>query len=257
MSLLKRIFAGKPTAAPAPFTAPLAPVTAFHVIGDIHGRIDLLDRLLETVETDRQGADIPLVFVGDYVDRGEHSAQVLRRVHELAQRDDRQVICLIGNHEDMMLKFLADPGERGKRWLKYGGLQTLTSFGVKAKVSENASEAAMERARDALVDAMGPDLIDWLSNLPTYWQTGNVAVVHAGADPALPVGEQETRTHMWGHPDFRHKTRSDDTWVVHGHTIVDAACAVNGRISTDTGAFATGRLSAAFIEPGNVRFLTA
>ncbi|WP_164661974.1 metallophosphoesterase [Tropicibacter sp. Alg240-R139] len=254
MSLLKRLFSGKPKA--VPFIAELAPDTPFYVIGDVHGRMDLLDRLLTKIDAEDGALGVPLVFVGDYIDRGEQSAQVLRHVHALSQSAGRQVICLTGNHEDMLLKFLEDPAERGARWLRYGGLQTLFSFDVGA-ISDQSTDGAMEQARNALEDAMGPEMIKWLEDMPTSWQTGNVAVVHAAADPAEPIATQSPRILKWGHPDFHHKARSDGTWVVHGHTIVDEANATDGRIATDTGAFATGKLTAAYIEPGNLRFIQA
>lgn len=254
MSFLKRFLSSKGKPAARPFTAPLAPDAPFYVVGDIHGRMDLFERLLAQIEAEDGSASCPLVLVGDYIDRGEQSADVLRRVLDLDQSSTREVVCLIGNHEDMLLKFLDDPVERGARWLRYGGLQTLSSFGVGA-ITDKSSAGAMEQARNALEDAMGAALIDWLRALRTHWQSGNVAVVHAGADPRLPIGDQNPRVLKWGHSDFRHVTREDGTWVVHGHTIVDQAEAKNGRISTDTGAFATGRLTAAHIAPDNLRFL--
>lgn len=254
MSFLKRLFSGKPKPTARSFTAPLAPETPFYVVGDIHGRMDLFERLLAKIEAEDGAGTCPLVLVGDYIDRGEQSAAVLRHVYALGQSNSREVICLVGNHEDMLLKFLEDPAERGARWLRYGGLQTLSSFGVGA-ITDKSSAGAMEQARNALEDAMGSELIAWLQALPTHWQSGNVAVVHAGADPSLPIPTQNPRVLKWGHPDFRHVTREDGTWVVHGHTIVDQAEARNGRISTDTGAFATGRLTAAHIAPDNLRFL--
>lgn len=256
MSLLKRLLSGKAKPAVPKFTAPLAPETPFYVIGDVHGCKDLLEALIRKIDAETETQPCPLVFVGDYIDRGEQSAEVLHWVRQASQDDDRQVICLIGNHEDMLLKFLEDPTERGARWLRYGGLQTLSSFGIGA-ISDKSSAGAMIRARDALVSAMGHELIDWLRALPTHWQSGNVAVVHAGADPQVALQDQDPRILKWGHPDFFDKPRSDGIWMVHGHTIVDQAQAAEGRIATDTGAFATGRLTAGYVEAGNVRFLQA
>lgn len=254
MSLLKRLFSGKPKA--VPFTAELAPDTPFYAIGDVHGRMDLLEKLLAKIDAEEGARDVPLVFVGDYIDRGEQSADVLRHVHALIQDANRQVICLSGNHEDMLLKFLEDPVERGARWLRYGGLQTLFSFDVGA-ISDKSSAGAVEQVRDALAKAIGPELLSWLEAMPTSWRSGNVAVVHAAADPAEPIALQNSRVLKWGHPDFLETPRSDGVWVVHGHTIVDEANATDGRIATDTGAFATGKLTAAYIAPGNVRFIQA
>lgn len=253
MAFLKRFLRRKPTPAAAPFTAPISPDSSFYVIADIHGRDDLLCGLLDLIQAEATDPE-RLVFVGDYIDRGEDSARVLRRVYDLQQQFPQQVTCLMGNHEDMMLRFLDNPQERGPRWLRYGGLQTLASLGI-GGVTEHSGPATLENTRDALAEALGADLIEWLQALPVHWQSGNVAVVHAGADPRLPMADQEPRALKWGHPDFRKIARTDGIWIVHGHTIVDEPHARDGRISIDTGAYATGRLTAAHVRAEGLRFI--
>lgn len=235
--LLRRFVAGPDF----PATTPESP---FIALGDIHGRVDLLEQFLALEPA------YPVICVGDYVDRGEHSAAVLRL---LSQRCD--ITCISGNHEEMMRRFLKNPTEGGPRWLRYGGLQTLASFGV-AGVTGTSGPEVLEDARDRLRDAMGPDLIAWLGNLPTRWRSGNVAVVHAGADPARSIDDQDTQTLHWGHRDFARTMRTDGVWVVHGHTIVDAPSAKNGRIAIDTGAYATGNLTAVLVEADKTTFET-
>lgn len=229
---------------------PPCPDVPFFAIGDVHGRLDLLERVL-----DQLPPEPPLVLVGDYVDRGENSAGVLRRLFELSQDSRREVICLKGNHEDMMLRFLDDPERRGGVWLRNGGLQTLASFGVSG-VTERMDPESARRVSRALAQAMGASLIDWIRALPHRWKSGNVAVVHAGADPKRPIAEQEAQTLIWGHPDFPAMPRPDGLWILHGHTIKDQPKFGNGIISIDTGAYATGRLTAAGVSQGNVEFLT-
>ena len=225
--------------------APLAPEAPFAAIGDIHGRVDLLGELLARIDP-----DLPVICVGDYVDRGEHSAEVLHLLHA---RPD--ITCILGNHEDMLLSFLKDPEEKGPRWLRYGGLQTLASFGVKG-VTETAPPMALRTAAKQLKDAMGEEMIAWLDEMPELCQTGNVVITHAGANPAKPIDEQNRRTLLWGHPEFRKTPREDGLWIVHGHTIVDMPVAEAGRIPTDTGAYATGRLTAAIIYSNGVEFVS-
>jgi len=224
-----------------PATAPQNP---FIALGDIHGRADLLKTFLEAAPT------LPIVCVGDYVDRGDNSADVLR---QLMDRPD--IICLSGNHEEMMLRFVDAPVQHGTRWLRYSGLQTLASFEI-AGISETSSGDALTKARDQLVHAMGASMLTWLRQRPTYWQSGNVAVTHAGADPNLPLADQPTQALHWGHRDFETTQRRDGVWVVHGHTIVDAPYEKNGRIAIDTGAYATGRLTAVLVEDAEVHFET-
>ncbi|MEO9574266.1 MAG: metallophosphoesterase [Roseobacter sp.] len=239
--MIKRLFRRFVASSDFPATAPESP---FIAVGDIHGCVDLLERFIGLEPA------YPVICVGDYVDRGDHSAEVLNILHA---RPD--IICLSGNHEEMMLDFLKDPTRLGARWLRYGGLQTLASFGV-AGVTETSSTDALVQARDQLQEAMGPDLITWMKRLPKCWQSGNMAVVHAGADPAQSIENQTDKVLHWGHPDFAKATRTDGVWIVHGHTIVGEPIATRGRIAIDTGAYATGRLTVALIEPGKTTFET-
>lgn len=221
---------------------PICPDEPIIAIGDIHGRFDILERF------PMKNPDAQLIFLGDMIDRGEQSAEVLNTLFKASD-----AICLMGNHERMMLDFIDEPEARGGRWLRFGGLQTLGSFGVSG-VSETSSGDELERARDALVDAMGQDLLDWVTNLPKCWTSGNVALVHAGADPEVPIDAQSNNTLLWGHGDFGHVDRTDGVWIVHGHTIIDAPEMKPGIVSIDTGAYATGNLTAATIVPGDVSF---
>ena len=239
--MIKRLFRRFVAGSDFPATAPETP---FIAVGDIHGRADLLERFLGSAPS------CPIIFVGDYVDRGDNSAEVLGL---LSSRSD--IVCLSGNHEEMMLKFLDDPIQRGARWLRYGGLQTLASFGV-AGVTDSSGPDALEQARDRLRQAMGPELISWIRGLPKSWQSGNVAVVHASANPSVGISDQSTKALHWGHPDFTKVMRTDGVWIIHGHTIVDEPTAVRGRIAIDTGAYATGRLTIVHVEPGKTTFET-
>lgn len=227
---------------PATKMPPIAPEQPFVAIGDVHGQFHLLERLLSSHQT------LPIVCVGDYIDRGDRSAEVLRLL-----QDRTDITSLMGNHEEMMLGFLDKPEAQGPRWLRNGGLQTLASFGVPG-VSESAHGADLIRIRDALAEAMGPALIDWMRRLPTHYRNGNVAAVHAAADPELPLAEQDRSTLLWGHAEFGKTARQDGLWIVHGHTIVDAPEIGAGVISIDTGAYATARLTAATVTAEGVTF---
>lgn len=237
----------------ATFDARPAPDATVLAIGDIHGRDDLLARLLDRLAAGDPGA--PLVFLGDYVDRGEHSAEVLRRIAGLSAQWSGPLVSLMGNHERMMLDFLDTPTDSAGRWLRNGGLQTLASFGVGGITEQPTPEEARDAAA-RLRDAMGADLADWLARLPLHHASGNVHFVHAGADPDLPMGAQLPRTLLWGHPAFAARPRADGQFVVHGHTVVDSPEVIAGRIAVDTGAWFTGRLTAARIAPGDIAFIT-
>lgn len=212
------------------------------IVGDVHGRVDLLDQLLEKL-----GQAERIVLVGDYIDRGEDSCAVLDRV-----MSTEGLTCLKGNHEAMCLGFIDEPERQGARWMRNGGLQTLASFGVPG----SPDPADFPRMRDALARAMGDNRIDWLRALPLSDRIGNLFICHAGTDPARPVDDQDARTLLWGHRDFPDVARRDGIWVAHGHVIVDAPTGQDGRISVDTGAYATGRLTAALIEGRDLGFVS-
>ena len=236
---------------------PVAPLEPFVAIGDVHGRDDLLAALL--AELTRAAPAAPLVLLGDLVDRGPDSAAVLTRVQAMCEAH-ASVVCLKGNHEQMLLDFLDDPAGRGLKWLDFGGRETMQSFKLKAPAAKADLEDVAEAA-EALEDAMGRDLIAWMRQLPTRWMSGQVIAVHAALDPARAPVDQSDRSVLWGHPEFFTKTRTDGLWVVHGHTIFSEPYASSGRISCDTGAYQTGRLSAALIGSGAadaaVQFLQA
>ena len=114
----------------------------------------------------------------------------------------------------------------------------------------------MIAARDALLGSMKEGTLKWLSELPIYRQFGNVVIAHAGADPTGPIENNDLDTFIWGHPNFHSTPRTDGLWIVHGHTIFNQAQIGDGRISIDTGAYATGCLTAAILTPDGVTFQT-
>ncbi|MHA6265719.1 metallophosphoesterase [uncultured Aliiroseovarius sp.] len=231
----------------------LAPEVPFCVVGDVHGRADLLERIEDHIVRHYPG--VITVFVGDYIDRGEDSARTLNLLASGSDSGSQPVVCLRGNHEEMLLSFLDDPVGSGRHWLQHGGLQTLASFGV-SWVAPTSPDDALCFTRDTLARCMGADLIDWLRARPALWQTGNVAVAHAGADPSRPFAAQSEANLIWGHPSFRRSPRKDGIWVAHGHIAHETAHHRAGRIAVDTGAFATGLLSGAFIAPGHIEFFS-
>lgn len=207
--------------------------TAFTVLGDIHGRDDLLLRGLDRLPPRR-----PLICLGDMIDRGPNSAGVLR--HLIARPD---TLCLMGNHEEMMLAFLDDPEGEGVRWLENGGTQTLQSYGVDPF-------APPVKAREALRGALPSGLLAWLRGLPSLHRSGDLLLTHAGADPDQAPEDQPIRALHWGHRNFGRRTRADRLWVVHGHTIVPTPRVRRRIISIDTGAWMTDRLTMAHFDPG-------
>ncbi|WP_375173918.1 metallophosphoesterase [Pseudooceanicola sp.] len=257
---LKNALSGKPRAPRARVAARptvetrLAPDQPFCAIGDIHGRLDLLKPLHAKLRAEF-GADIPVIFIGDIVDRGPDSAGTLRYIHDLCRDQPEANICIMGNHEQMMLDFIDDPAGRGLRWLSFGGAETLQSFGLTPPRSSPDLEDAVELA-EALEEAMPAGILTWLRTLPPLWSSGNIHCVHAAMDPESPVTEQSSRVMINGHPAFLEVPRLDDQTVLHGHTIMAEATVGDTRISIDTGAYSTGRLTAAHVAPDSCRFIT-
>lgn len=224
------------------------PAQPFVAIGDVHGRHDLLAPVLARAAM----AGLPVVMLGDYIDHGPDSAAVLRLLHQSCAQ--MPLTCLRGNHEDLLLRFLHRPRRTGRIWLRYGGAACLASFGLPA-LRPDFGAPDLLAARAALAQAMGDDLIGWLKSLPYLWRSGNVAAVHAGADPAMPLDGQPAMALAWGHPDFGKIPRSDGQWVLHGHQIVRRWRVADGTIALDTGAWRTGRLTALVIGDGPLRAL--
>ena len=130
---------------------PPAPDIGFHAIGDIHGCLPQLTMLFDQLPT-----DLPVVCVGDYVDRGEDSAGVLRWL--MAHPD---IICIKGNHEAMMLDFIDNPREKGRRWISTGGLQSIASFDVRGLVTESAEDEVLAELSATFREALPDGLVDW------------------------------------------------------------------------------------------------
>ncbi|KIT16310.1 metallophosphoesterase [Jannaschia aquimarina] len=232
------------------------------VVGDVHGRLDLLEKALLGIEADlsagsRSGDKGALVLLGDYVDRGGDSRGVLNLVRRLGRRYPHlDVVALMGNHERMLLDFIRVPEGDARRWLRHGGIRTLLSYGIVPVRADDSSDD-LRRAARSLRKALSPDTVTWLEGLPTYWSSGNLVCVHAALDPALPMERQRPEAMLWGHPRFLAEPRQDDLWVAHGHTTVDEPVVEDRRIAVDTGAYETGRLTSAAISvDGDVRFMT-
>lgn len=252
-SLLLRPLATPPQTAPLPRPDP--PVC---VVGDVHGCAALLGQLLDRIAAEPGADRARLILAGDLVDRGPDSAAVLTRVQALCESG--QAVALMGNHERMMLDFLDAPARIGPLWLANGGDATLLSLGVgMPRAPGKAPE--MEALATALRAALPPGQEAWLRALPLSWRPEEpdsaLAVSHAGADPSRSFEDQDDRVLLWGHRDFRRKRRADGLWIVHGHVIAREVLAEDGRIGTDTGAFATGRLSAVWLDRDGMQVLEA
>lgn len=231
-----------------------------YAIGDIHGRLDLLDGLLEVIRADIGSRPHPifgrplLIGLGDYVDRGLESRGVLERLSTLPA-NEFQTCFLMGNHEQAMLAFLAD-GPANRNWLLYGGAETLVSYGVPAPSAKFASDADLSVTSQALAEALPPSHLSFLYNLEIALDYGDFYFVHAGVDPERELDDQTDADRLWIRERFLDSDVNLERIIVHGHTPVEKAERIGGRIALDTGAFVTGRLTAARFWDKTVEFLT-
>lgn len=231
-----------------------------YAIGDIHGRYDLLKTLLAQIAEDAaraaQGRRPILIFCGDYVDRGPDSAKVLAALVWMQGRRDIEARLLKGNHEQALLDFIARP-EEGLGWLRYGGVETLAAYGVAAPAALDGPEA-YQRARDELLEAMPASHLRLLQGLELMLSVGDYAFVHAGVRPGAAFAEQDEQDLLWIRADFLDAPGPFEKVVVHGHTWIDDQPRLQEhRLSIDTGAYATGVLTAVRLQDGEVEVLRA
>lgn len=223
--------------------------TRLYVIGDVHGRLDLLDRVIAAIERDvaAHGDKALTVTLGDYIDRGPHSRGVIER---LARSPfPTPYVGLRGNHETILTSFLADPAV-GEHWRKLGGLETIASFGVPV-IGRNFEDVA-----ERLAASMTSEHFAFLDSLKLSLTTDRYFLCHAGVRPGIPLDRQNEDDLLWIRDEFLASTADFGKIVVHGHTPVAAPEVLKNRINIDTGAFATGRLTCIVLEAGHHRFLT-
>ncbi len=225
-----------------------------YVIGDIHGRLDLLEPLIAAIHRDAgaRGADSLTVTVGDYVDRGPQSRAVIDRL--LANPFPGRYVALKGNHEAAMMAFLDDPGSGGI-WWRNGAPPTLRSFGVPVSDSWQPSEAAP--AAEALRAALTPEEIQFLTSLRPAFTVGRYFICHAGVRPGVPLEHQRERDLLWIREEFLHSGADFGKIVVHGHTPVREPEVRANRINVDTGVILYRRLTCVVLDEGGHRFLTS
>ncbi|MGN6514339.1 MAG: metallophosphoesterase family protein [Rhizomicrobium sp.] len=226
--------------------------TRVYAIGDIHGRSDLLDRLLMQIR--RESAVFPgqvvLVFIGDYVDRGRDSKGVIDILVEA--RQEFQTRLLRGNHDQSMLNFIANPNAY-PAWRDIGGADTLWSYGVSPPKSADTS--AYSDTRDRFVKVLPPAHVEIFQILESAVEIGDYLFVHAGVRPGIPLESQDPMDLMWIRDEFLTSKSPFEKMIVHGHSPMREPARKSNRISIDTGAYASGRLTAAVFEGTDCRFL--
>ncbi|NJC34099.1 serine/threonine protein phosphatase 1 [Sphingomonas jejuensis] len=242
--VLKRLFSGR-GAAPATPARCVPDGVRVYAVGDIHGRLDLLDALLAMIDADAagSGARIELVFLGDLVDRGPDSAGVVERLRLLAA--ERPIRVLTGNHEEIFLKALGGDREALRFFTRIGGRETILSYGVSKQQYDSTGY-------DELFELMSTSVpvahVDFMRGFEDQVQVGDYLFVHAGIRPGVPLEDQTLADLRWIRRTFLDDATDHGPLVIHGHSITDEVDERPNRIGIDTGAFASGRLTAIALE---------
>ena len=219
-----------------------------YAIGDVHGRIDLFAQLLGMVRADgaaRGAMPTRIILLGDVVDRGPSSCDLVAQLIALTTRSER-ILVLKGNHEDAMIGSLDGDLAILDIWLGIGGDATLASWGVDADL------LAHRRLADILREGrrrIGEATLAWLRRLPLTARSGDYLFVHAGIRPGVPLKRQTPEDMMWIGADFIQSEARHPAVIVHGHTVAEDGPEFHPRrIGVDTGAYRTGRLTAVGLE---------
>ena len=225
-----------------------------YVVGDVHGRLDLLDALLGKIHADiaqRGPCDTVLVFVGDLIDRGPDSAEVVERLRTY-QHPGVRPIFLLGNHEEVLLRILEGDASLISSWLKFGGAQCLASYGGDPKL---LARLPQDEAVDQVRGTIPPEHVAFLNEFIDTFRFGDYLFVHAGIRPKIALEEQRQSDLRWIRDSFLFDDTDHGFVVVHGHTIAAQVEEKPNRIGIDTGAYATGVLTALGIEGSDRWFL--
>lgn len=226
------------------------PGDRIYVIGDVHGCHDLLVELLDKIEAHSSAlptaANVHIIQIGDIIDRGPQSAEVLRYLYDVQQRTSR-VVVLQGNHEVMMLQALAGEAGMLRAWMRIGGRDTLRSFGLEPPERGADEERAIARIRRAIPG----EWLDWLERLPLTAQSGDYFFCHAGIRPGVPLKRQSRNDLLWIRDQFLEDRTPHPAIIVHGHTPTREVEFCNNRIGIDTGAYESGVLTALYLEGTN------
>ncbi len=225
-----------------------------YAIGDVHGRLDLLERMVAAIERDRRESPRArdyLILLGDLIDRGPDSRGVIDFLMRLPS-DGLRPVFLMGNHEEMMLRVLGDEPESLSQWLTYGGYEFAQSYGV--EVGRLAVLAPADAA-DMIRAAIPPSHFAFIEGFADSFTFGDYLFVHAGLRPGKRLADQDTHDLRWIRDEFLNDESDHGCIVVHGHTISVEPEERENRIGIDTGAYQTGILTAVRIEGARRRMI--
>ena len=226
-----------------------------YAIGDIHGRLDLLENLLAAIEYDdasRSAAATTTIFLGDLVDRGPESAGVVERLRQFA-RSGVATRFLMGNHEEVFLSALRGDLRALRLLIRIGGRETLFSYGISQDQYRNLD---FEDLASLLKEKVPAEHVEFLSSFERWVEIGDYLFVHAGLRPGIALVDQAPSDLRWIRDDFLRHRESFGKLVIHGHSITEGVDVRANRIGIDTGAYSSGRLTAIGLEMDSRWFLS-
>ncbi|NOJ47683.1 serine/threonine protein phosphatase [Bradyrhizobium sp. WSM 1744] len=225
-----------------------------YAIGDIHGRLDLLDELLARIEMDiglRPAVQPVYVFLGDYIDRGPSSRETIDRLIEHGEKN--KCVFLKGNHELIAIKCLSDRSWFDQ-WMRLGGMETLNSYKIPAQGVRNGKRIV--ELQSAFHQALPQAHFRFLRDLQASFTLGDFFFAHAGVNPNADLASQKESDLLWIREEFLSSNVDFGKIVVHGHTPVCEVDVSSNRINIDTGAYATGRLTCLVIEGASLAVIS-
>lgn len=226
-----------------PLTPTLPADHRLYAIGDIHGSIDPLKKLLELIRADSEAAPEKtkvILFLGDYIDRGLYSKEVIDTLlHHLPP--GMEPVFLRGNHDDALLRFLEGDTNLLQAWLSVGGTSTLASYGV--NVFRSGAMGDAKTILKEFSEHFPQEHLDFLKDTIFSFRLGDYLFVHAGIKPGVPWEKQTNDDMMWIRGEFLSSDRNHGKMIVHGHSVTLRPDIKPNRIGVDTGAFATGTLT--------------
>jgi serine/threonine protein phosphatase 1 len=252
--MLARFFRSAPEEA---LTATVPRDTRVYAIGDVHGRLDLLQDLHRQIREHAREYPVGrrvVVHIGDYIDRGYQSRQTIDHLID-SPLPGFDMVHLLGNHERTLLEFLDDIGV-GSSWLRYGGRETLFSYDIDWGRTLDENEDTLRQLQHDLRRKLPERHKRFLESLPLTHQEGDYLFVHAGVRPGVPLERQRTDDLLWIRDEFLTSTADHGKVVVHGHSISEEPVLRANRVGIDTGAFATGRLTCLVLEGNQRSFLS-
>jgi serine/threonine protein phosphatase 1 len=228
--------------------------TRVYAVGDIHGRMDLLEKLLVQIKTHagQEKRQNSLVFLGDYVDRGPQSKDVVDYLMRM-QWPGWDIVYLRGNHDQAVLDFLEDASFY-RAWREFGAAETLLSYGVTPPRFD--AEGAFAKAHDDFLRKCPESHVEFLRSLPFFHIVGDYMFVHAGVRPGIALDRQSPEDMMWIREEFLFSDLRLDKVIVHGHSPSERPVLRANRIGVDTGAYATDCLTAVVLEGEECTFLS-